>query len=227
MRRQFSLLIGLVLLGSSLWTTAGLAQTPTSICKVETNAPTLLPGQRVPCSMDTSGNLRVAVGGSGGGFGTNTAAAPSRVEGSPGSFSFDLNGNARVTPGTLLFGEDSTNNLMMTSGGAVRITQLVGTGGIPSTASDATGTANILPVGLKTFHGIVTCTGTCVQTQKIYGSFESSATVGKSILVCTLTISASTTATDYCSTDRNFSYWFVVTSLTSGTTPLAGLFAMY
>jgi hypothetical protein len=129
---------------------------------------------------------------------------------------------------TLISGEDQTNNLMRTSGGAVRQTQLVGTGGIPSTASNQTTAAVVLPVGVKTFHGIVTCTGTCVQTQQIYGSFESSATVAKSTLVCTIIMSGTTTATDFCQpTATPFAYWFVVTTLTSGTTPLAGLFVMY
>jgi hypothetical protein len=178
---------------------------------------------------DTNGNKYVTLGGVGtaGGLGTATAAAPTLAEGSGANFSFDLANNARFTLGTLLSGEDQTNNLMMVSGGATRITQLVGTGGVPSTASDATTTATILPVGKKTFHSVVTCTGTCVQTQKIYGAFESSATVAKSTLVCTLTNNASTTATDWCATDLAYSYWFVVTSATSGTTPLAGLFAMY
>ena len=158
---------------------------------------------------------------------TATAAAPSYSEGDDEATSCDLAGNTRVTLGTLISGEDQTNNLLMTGSGVPRITQLVGTGGVPSTASDATTTAQVLPAGLKVFHGIVTCTGTCVQTQKIYGAFENSATVAKSVLVCTLENNASTTATSFCKTDAPFLYWFVVTSLTSGTTPLAGLFAQY
>lgn len=172
---------------------------------------------------DTGGNLKVNSAAAG----TATAAAPSLSEGAAGSWSFDLSGNARVTLGTLISGEDQTNNLLMTSGGVVRQTQLVGTGGVPTTATDATTSAQILPTLKKTFHGIVTCTGTCVQTQKIYGAYESSATVASSVLVCTLTMNASTTAVDYCVTDVNFSYWFVVTSATSGTTPLAALLVQY
>lgn len=198
-------------------------------CEVQTATVTYANGAFIGGDLcDANGNKKTTLGGTaGGGFGTATAAAPTIAEGTGTSFSFDLSGNARVTLGTLLSGEDQTNNLLMTSGGAVRVTQLVGTGGIPSTASDATGTAMALPVGKKTFHGIVTCTGTCVQTQKIYGAYESSATVAKSVLVCTLAMSASTTAIDYCIVDVPFLYWFPVTSLTSGTTPLAGLFAMY
>ena len=181
---------------------------------------------------DTTGSKYVTLGGTGssGGFGAATAAAPSLGEGAGASFSFDLAGNARVTLGSLLSGEDQTNNLIMVSGGAVRYTQLVGTGGIPTTATDATTSATILPTGRKTFQGLVTCTGTCVQIQKIYGAQESSATVAKSALVCTLNPGASvatTSATDWCSTDLNFLYWFVVTSSTSGTTPLSAVLAQY
>jgi len=202
-------------------------------CEVQTTQGTYANGAFIGGDLcDTSGNKYVTLGGSGaaGGFGTATAAAPTRSEGVGTSFSFDLAGNARVTLGTLLSGEDQTNNLIMVSGGATRYTQLVGTGGIPTTATDATGTATILPTGRKTFHGLVTCTGTCVQIQKIYGAQESSATVAKSVLVCTLNPGASvatTSATDWCTTDLNFLYWFAVTSGTSGTTPLSAVLAQY
>jgi hypothetical protein len=177
---------------------------------------------------DTGGNQKVTLGAPSGVTGTATAAAPTLSEGSEGYPSFDLSGNQRVTLGTLISGEDQTNNLIMTGAGVTRMTQLVGTGGVPSTASDATGTATTLPASTITFHGIVTCTGTCVQTQKIYGSFENSATVAKSVLVCTLSMNASTTAVDWCKVGpQPFAYYFVVTSGTSGTTPLAGLFAQY
>lgn len=184
--------------------------------------PTRNEGAITGFSFDLAGNVRVIA------YGRATATAPVYAEGSStGSFSFDLAGNARVTMGTLLFGEDSTNSLIRTSGGAVRITQILGTGGIPSTATDATSATSILPVGMKTFQGVETCTGTCVQTQKIYGTYANAATVAASDLVCTLTLNASTTATDWCKTDKNYAYWFVVTSATSGTTPLSGIFVQY
>ena len=59
----------------------------------------------------------------------------------------------RVTMGTLLSGEDQTNNLIMTGWGAAKVTQLVGTGGVPSTAGDATGSANLLPGSLSVRDG--------------------------------------------------------------------------
>ena len=176
---------------------------------------------------DTAGNKKVSIG-AGGGLGTNTAVAPVRTEGSTGTFSFDLSGNARVTLGTLIAGEDTTNNLLMTSGGLVRQTQILGTGGIPSTATDATTTPQVLPTGTKTFTGRITCTGTCVQTQKIYGTWRSTADATKDDLVCTITLNASTSDQASCAGVRsNYSYWYVATTLTSGTTPLAGIFVQF
>lgn len=140
----------------------------------------------------------------------------------------DLVGNQYGTLGTLLAGEDQLNNLSMASGGAVRRTQILGTGGFPSTATDATTTPQILPTGRKTFTGRVTCTGTCVQTQKIYGTWRSTADATLDDLVCTIVLSKATADQASCiPTETNFSYWYVVTTLTGGTTPLAGVFAQY
>lgn len=203
-------------------------QTRTLTGKASSTAPALAEGQVTGFSFDLDGRARFAIDGvTGDGFGTATELAPTLAEGAAGSFSFDLAGNARVTLGTLLSGEDQTNGLIRTSGGAVRMTQILGTGGAPSTATDATSATSQLPVGKKTFQGIVTCTGTCVQTQKIYGTWLNSATVASSKLVCQLTNNASTTATDSCVSDENFLYWFVVTTATGGTTPLAGIFVQY
>ena len=159
---------------------------------------------------------------------SSTAAAPTLTEATANSFSGDLSGNTRSTLGTLLAGEDQDNTLFMTSGGVVRQTQLLGTGGVPSTATDATNTPIALPTGHKTFTGRVTCTGTCVQTQKIYGTWRSTADATLDDLVCTITLNKSTADQASCiPTETNFSYWYVVTSLTSGTTPLAGIFVQY
>lgn len=197
-------------------------------CEVQTGTSTYNNGQFIGGDLcDVNGNKKVTTTGSSGvAGGTANASAPSLVEATTYGFFLDLSGNMRVTI-PLLSGEDQAAQLLATSGGSVRITQILGTGGIPSTATDATSATSILPVGMKTFQGIVTCTGTCVQTQKIYGTWLNSAVVASSALVCTLTISASTTASDWCATDRNFSYWFVVTTLTSGTTPLSGIFVQY
>ncbi len=199
-------------------------------CKVLTDDPTYTDGQLKDLRCTTAGLLDVNISsGAVSSLGTANAAAPSLSEGAAATFSFDLSGNARMTLGTLLSGEDQSNNLLMTSGGAVRITTILGSSGVVAAvgADPFTSTATILPVGKKTFQALLTCTGTCTQTQKIYGASESSATVAKSVLVCQLTPSATTTATDYCVTDKNFSYWFVVASGYVGTSLLNGLFVQY
>lgn len=171
----------------------------------------------------TAGELKVSGGG-----GTATAAAPTLTEGAAGASSFDLSGNLRVTQGTLTACEDQTNNLCMTSGGVVRFTQILGVGGIPSTATDTTTTPQIVPTGTKTFTGRVTCTGTCVQTQKIYGTWRSTADATKDDLICTITLNATTSDQASCAgIFQNWLYYYVVTSATSGTTPLAGVFAQF
>ncbi len=180
---------------------------------------------------DTNGNLKVTTSSGGGVSATATAAAPSYAEASNSALSLDLAGNLRTTLGTLLSGEDQSNNLLMVGPSNTRVTQIVGTGGVPSTASDTTwpavGVATILPNGMKTFQGVITCTGSCVQIQKIYGSFNSAADTTKSDLVCTISLSGTTTDHASCKTNMSFSYWFIVTSGTSGTTPLAITNAYY
>ncbi len=202
-------------------------------CRVLSTPETYTEGKQVQNVCDTHGTMHVTLTDSSGvpatvttTGATATAAAPTYSEAATVTLSVDLSGNTRVTLGTLLSGEDQTNNLIMTSGGAVRTTQILGTGGVPSTASDATTAASILPTGSKTFVGTVTCTGTCVQTQKIYGDWNSDAASG--VLLCTITLSATTTAIDACPVvTANFAYYYVVTTLTSGTTPLAAVFVHY
>jgi hypothetical protein len=149
----------------------------------------------------------------------STAAAPSLTEGTANSFSGDLSGNTRVSIGTLLSGEDQTNNLLMTSGGAVRQTT------VESQITDTTSAATTVPVGSKTFMGVLTGAGAIAQTMKLYGAFSSTASNG--ILLCTLTLTGTTATSDACPViTANFSYYYVVTTASSGLTT-AVMYAMY
>jgi hypothetical protein len=56
--------------------------------------------------------LAITVEGHAAGPVSATAAAPSLTEGTANSFSSDLAGNVRTTLGTLLSGEDQTNNVL-------------------------------------------------------------------------------------------------------------------
>jgi hypothetical protein len=127
-----------------------------------------------------------------------------------------------MTLGTLLSGEDQTNNLLQTSGGAVR--QTVVTSGV---TTNTTSTAALVPVGSKTFYGQVVCSsGACVQTQAIYGDIDSDAANG--ILLCTLTLSGTTRAQDACPVVTSaWSYIYVITTATSGTSATGAVYAMY
>lgn len=164
---------------------------------------------------DASGNKKVTSGTTPTGTGSATAAAPTLAEASQGYFSWDLAGNLRVTLGTLISGEDQTNNLLMTSGGAVRSTPMgtamvVGGDGTPKAAVS-------LKVGMKTIHGTVDGTGAITQTQKIYGGITSGVTATNGELLCTLTLSGTTHAHASCVTESPWLFYIVVTSATTGT----------
>lgn len=152
-----------------------------------------------------------------------TAAAPSLTEGSANSFSSDLAGNVRTSLGTLISGEDQTNNLIQTSGGAVRSTTMAS-----AVTTDTTSAAVALPVGSKSIYGAVTGTGAITQTQKIYGGINSGVTSTTGILLCTLTLSGTTAVYDACPVmTANFLYYIVVTSSTTGTSASGTVTAMY
>ena len=128
-----------------------------------------------------------------------------------------------VTMATLFSGEDQINNLLMTSGGAVRSTTMAS-----AVTTDTTSAAVALPVGSKTIYGAVTGTGAITQTQKIYGGITSGVTSTTGILLCTLTLSGTTAVYDACPVmTANFLYYIVVTSSTTGTSASGTVTAMY
>lgn len=129
----------------------------------------------------------------------------------------------RMTLANLLSGEDQTNNLLMTSGGAVRSTTMAS-----AVTTDTTSAAVALPTGSKTIYGSVTGTGSITQTQKIYGGITSGVTSTTGILLCTLTLSGTTAVYDACPVmTANFLFYIVVTSSTSGTSASGTVTAMY
>ena len=120
----------------------------------------------------------------------------------------DTGANKKTTLGTLLSGEDTTNNLIMTSGGAVRGTTMAS-----AVTTDTTSAAVALPVGSKSIYGSITA-GT--QTQKIYGGITSGVTTSTGILLCTLTLTASLLV-DACPViTANYLFYIVNTSATTG-----------
>jgi hypothetical protein len=166
---------------------------------------------------DTGGNLKVSGNTGITSLGTATAAAPTLVEGAPATFSFDtLTGAVRVQEMYLRVGDDQTRNLVMTGPG-FSSQQVIATAMV--VAGDAAfKTSQAGFGGSKTFQGRVTGTGAITQTMKIYGSFNSVPTLTNSSLLCTLTLSGTTEASDSCPVvTANYAYYSVVTSATTGT----------
>ena len=95
---------------------------------------------------------------------------------------------------------------------------ILGTGLV--VAGDATPTsAVVLPAGSKSIYGSVTGTGAVTQTQKIYSGLVSTFTpTVDGVLLCTLTLSGTTTAVDQCPVITAAGMFYkVVTSATTGT----------
>lgn len=138
----------------------------------------------------------------------------------------DASGNMMVSLGTLISGEDQTNNLLMTSGGAVRTTTF------SSVTSATTSSVTTVPSGYKTFTAqIINATSeTKAATLTIYGNLISSTTGG--IAVCTITLPSTATTLqlqDSCPpTTVNFPYYFyTATVYTSASSAPLTVYASY
>jgi hypothetical protein len=84
-----------------------------------------------------------------------------------------------------------------------------------------------VPNGPKSVTGIVECTsGACTQTQAIYGTNYPTAVNG--ILLCTITLTATTRDDDACPViTAAFSRYYVVTTNTSGTAATGAVYVAY
>lgn len=93
--------------------------------------------------------------------------------------------------------------------------------------TDTTSSNVILPIGWRTFYGQVVCTsGACTQTQKIFGTGAATAING--ILICTITLSATTRAQDSCPvTMVVFPFYYVTTTNTTGTAATGSVYVFY
>lgn len=149
-----------------------------------------------------------------------TAATQTWKEGDSVPCSTDLSGSMRMQDTKLRGGEHvdpnvEDNGYQRTVGGVVR--QWTVTMGSAATAN-ATTAAFTAPVGDKTFFGQVTGTGAVTQTQAIYGSEDNAFDATLDPLLCTITLSGTTSKGDACPITRvNFPFYFVVTTNTTGT----------
>jgi len=104
----------------------------------------------------------------------------------------------------------------------IKFTQLA----VGVTTNTTSAAVKIPSAGYKTFYGKVVGTGAITQTQAIYGDFDSDAANG--VLLCTLTLNATTRADDACPPIAvNFAYYYVVTTRTTGTGAKGDVYAMY
>jgi len=174
----------------------------------------------------SSGSLGIGGGGSVGitSLGTSTAAAPTLAEGANSFFSFDLAGNARVTLGTLLAGEDQTNNGIMVFGAATRLITF------SSVTSATTSTTQTVFVGPKTFMAYM---GGASETKAfdltIYGNWQNSTTGGRAVCRIYVPSTASTTHIEArCPVvEENYTYWYYTAdTYTSASAASLTLYAM-
>jgi hypothetical protein len=195
----------LLLIGClALW--AWSPQTVQAECKVYTTAPVYIAGQAVPNVCNTAGAQWTSL---------VTPLGDSAMD--------ETNDAAKVTLATLISGEDQTNSLLQTSGGAVR--QATVTMGSAATAN-ATTTAFALPTGSKSIYGQVAGTGAVTQTQAIYGDVDNDA--ANVILLCTITLSGTTRTQDACPVfTANYKYYYIITTNTTGTSATGAVYVHY
>lgn len=95
------------------------------------------------------------------------------------------------------------------------------------TTNTTTGLIQNIPNGAKTFYGEVVCSsGTCTQTQAIFGTLYSTAING--VLLCTITLSGTTRAQDGCaSTMAAYPNVYVTTTNTTGTAATGAIYVLY
>lgn len=129
---------------------------------------------------------------------------------------------ADVNMATLFSGEDQTNDLIRTSGGAVRSTTMAS-----AVTTDTTSSAVTLPTGVKRIYGSVDGTGAVTQTQTIYGGLTSGVTATTGELLCQFILTGTTHDHAGCTVTTPHLFYIVVTTSTTGTSATGVVTAMY
>ena len=95
--------------------------------------------------------------------------------------------------------------------------------------SDTTSAPVAVPNGPKSVSGFVTCSaGACTQTQAIYGTNLATSTVAQAALLCTITLSGTSTDFDACPViTAAFARFFVITTSTTGTAATGAVYVAY
>ncbi len=145
-----------------------------------------------------------------------------------GAESCDLSGNLRTTLGTLLSCEDQTNNLCMTSGGAVRSKTMAS-----AVSTNTTSAVTQPPTGPKSIQGILTCNAggstNCGITFTVYGSALNTQATGTKVELCAATIptGAAVTSSACPVITAPYLYMWIETTGVAGTSPSLTVTAMY
>jgi len=133
-----------------------------------------------------------------------------------------------VTMATLFSGEDQINNLLMTSGGAVRSTTMAS-----AVATNTTSAVISPPIGSKSIQGILTCNAgaatNCGITFTVYGSFLNTQATGTKETLCTATIptGAAVTSAACPVITAAFPYLWTETTGVAGTSPSLTVYIGY
>lgn len=93
--------------------------------------------------------------------------------------------------------------------------------------TNTTSVAKPLPGKTITFKGQVVCSsGACTQTQAVYGDDDNDSANG--VLLCTITLTATTRDDDACGPMTGiFNYYYVTTTNTTGTNATGAVYAMF
>ena len=170
---------------------------------------------RTRVSVYVSGAITVDVTVTDGG----SAALATGAGGGSTTFRFDSNGNLLMSEATCISGESacigtSPNSYLMVTGAASKAT-LAGTG----IATNQTSATFTIPSGAKTPLAKVEGTGAVTQTWTLFGAYDSTATLGNSL--CVITLSASTKGYATCDSGaqltKDYAFYYFTTTNTTGT----------
>lgn len=122
-----------------------------------------------------------------------------------------------------LISTTSAETLQRTTGGPVQV-DVIASGITTNTTSGLSGP---VPNGDKTFYGEVVCSsGACTQTQEIRGTNSQTAING--VLICTITLTATTRDQAACApVQAAFPRYYVITTNTTGTAATGGVYVNY
>ena len=152
-----------------------------------------------------------------------TAASPTYIEAVVNYLSCTIGGALRVYLDGLIEGEDQPNHLLMTSGGAVRQTNIG-----PAVSTNTTGAVFAAYTGIKTFQGRMVCNAgastDCGITFEIRGNSINSTTGSESLCTTTIPTGTATLSGTCPGISTPWPYVFFITTGKVGTNILVDIY---